>query len=245
MGYRLVISRWLFWVGFEWAVMALLLFLGASYPLLWPLVVLVVGTRQHALAVLGHETVHCAIGVDYQTNDRLGNLLCLWPILSDVQGFRRFHIQHHQFVGTNLDPERQIRVPFLDRWTNLTPERKRTLILQDLAGMSIDEALSILRETRGKITWQRSVYCVGFACVVVACLGWAALLAWYLALVTSNLAAMRGRMWREHLGEEVTEVYVAKWWERALYLPHYIWRHEAHHRHGNWSTSCWDLARGD
>ena len=237
-------KRWLFWVGYEWALIAMALAIGLHWPLAWPLVVLFLGTRQHALAVLGHEAVHFAIGrhTDRKTNDRLGNLLCMWPLLSDVEGFRRFHLKHHRFVGTNLDPERQVREPFIERWTELTPRKKTKLIAFDLVGGSLDEVFYIMRETRGRWTWQRSAY-VGLAGVVVACVGWPALVAWLVALVTANFAAMRARMWREHLGSEVTEVYEARWWERALYLPHHIWRHEPHHRPGCWSVPAWKLRR--
>lgn len=236
-------TRWLFWVAYEWTLIASAVAVASRWPLLWPLAVLFLGTRQHALAVLGHEAVHYAVSGDRKRNDQLGNLLCMWPILADVEGFRRFHIDHHRYVGTNLDPERQVREPFIERWTDLTPRKKAKLIARDLVGGSRDEATYILRETRGRLTKGRAAYVVGLAGVVAVCVGFAPVVAWGVALVTSAFASMRARMWREHLGEAVTEVYEARWWERALYLPHHIWRHEPHHRKGCWTVPAWELRR--
>lgn len=233
--------RWAFWVAFEWTLISLALVVASYWPLLWPLAVLFLGTRQHALAVLGHEAVHYGVHTDRKVNDRLGNLLCMWPLLTDVAGFREFHIRHHQFVGTDLDPERAVREPFAERWADLTPGKKMRQLARDLVGGSLSEAFYILRETRGRLTWRRGMYVVGLFSLAAFGLGWHVLLAWLVAMVTSNFAVMRLRMYREHLGPEVTQVYVAKWWERALYLPHCIWKHEPHHRPGRWSTPAWDL----
>lgn len=233
--------RWAFWVAFEWTLIGLAVMAASYWPLLWPLVVLFIGTRQHALAVLGHEAVHYTAHDDRKANDRLGNLLCMWPLLTDVVGFRKFHLKHHQFVGTDLDPERAVREPFAERWTDLTSAKKMRLLVTDLVGGSLNEAFYILRETRGRLSWQRGTYVVGLFGLAALGLGWHVLLAWLVAVVTSNFAVMRLRMYREHLGPEVTQVYVAKWWERALYLPHYIWKHEPHHQPGRWGTPCWDL----
>ncbi len=238
--------RWLLWVAFEWTLILAALAIGLHWPLLWPIVVLFIGTRQHALAVLGHEAVHYAVHGDKhlsrRINDGLGNTLCMWPLMTDVAGFRRFHLLHHQFVGTDMDPEKRVREPFIERWTDLTPAKKARLFAMDLVGLSLDEALAILRETRGRWTWTRGLYLVGLAGVALAFLGWPAVVAWGVALVTSAFASMRLRMFREHLGsQQVTETYTARWWERALYLPHYIWMHERHHRLGCWSVPAWEL----
>jgi hypothetical protein len=240
-------ARWLRWVAFEWTLISIAVAIALCWPLLWPIAVVFIGLRQHALAVLGHEAVHFAVHADRQMNrrlnDGLGNALCMWPLLSDVAGFRRFHLMHHQFVGTSLDPEFDQRARFADRWTNLTPKRRAVLMAKDLLGLHWQEPVRLLLATAGRWTWTRGAYVVGLFGLVGFGLGWHVLVAWLVAMATAAFAAMRLRMHREHLGPEVTQVYVAKWWERALYLPHWIWMHERHHRHGCWAVPCWELRR--
>jgi fatty acid desaturase len=240
-----ITARWLFWVAYEWTLIAASYACALRWPLLWPLALIVIGTRQHALAVLGHEAVHFAVygtaRLNRRINDALGNLLCMWPLLADVAGYRRWHLLHHQFVGTVLDPEIEQRALFADRWVDLTPRRKLALLIKDMVGLHWREAFAVLRTTAGAWTLTRSAYVLALAGLVVVGLGWSALLAWVVAMATGALAAMRARMYREHLGPAVTQVYTATLWERALYLPHYVWMHERHHRRGCWAVPCWDL----
>jgi len=235
--------RWLMWVAFEWLL--ILVAMGALVNWWWlaPIALVFIGTRQHALGVLGHEAVHWAVSEDRDVNDRLANLLCMWPLGSDVEGFRGFHLAHHARVGTPDDPERWMRDRFADRYIDLTPTKKAKLIVFDLLGMNVREPIELLQRVSGEWTFRRRAYCVALGALAVAAYGSAVLVLWGLALLTANFAAMRARMWREHLGPEVTEQYEAKWWERALYLPHHIWRHYEHHKPGQWSIPCWELGK--
>lgn len=233
--------RWLGWVAFEWMVIAITLAVFVRWSWTAPIALLVLGSRQHALGVLGHEAVHWSVSEDRAKNDRLGNLLCMWPLLSDVEGFRGFHLAHHARVGTYSDPERSMRQAFASRWINLTPAKKARMLMFDLLGINVREPLALLKRVGGEWTTKRGAYCVALGALVFVAFGGGALVLWGLALLTSNFAAMRARMYREHLGPEVTGPDEAAWWERALYLPHHIWRHRAHHAH--WSVPCWELAK--
>lgn len=236
--------RWLFWIGIEWTIIAATMLSVYVVPWLAPLAIVVIGSRQQALAVLGHEAVHHAVAGQSLRANQIANLFCYWPIGVDLYGFREFHLRHHAYLGTAHDPEVQERALFTDAWTELTADKKRLLILRDMIGAGIPESLSIMRQVGGAYHWPRVTFLVVSIAAGLVLAPWLLLL-WVWCVLTVGFACARARMWREHydLGPGETHEYVAAWWERALYLPHYIWLHLEHHRHGNWSTSAWSLAR--
>ncbi len=233
--------RWLFWCAWEWTLIAAALWSVSWSAWMLPLAMIVIGSRQHALGVLGHEAVHRAIGgIPLRWSDRLGNALCMWPILSDVAAYRRWHMLHHQHLGTEWDPERVQRDMYADWYTNLTLARRVKILAADCLGLHAVEPMSVLKVIIGP--W--SLLRVAHAIVLVAVLsvfGPVALVAWFAALFSTFWASMRWRIWHEHLGPDVTLDYRPTWWQRALFVPHYIWRHVDHHRPGRWAVPCWEL----
>lgn len=230
-------TRWLFWVAVEWAIILAALW-AASWSLwLLPLAMLVIGSRQHALGVLGHEAVHRAAGV----SDRVANMLTMWPLGASVAGYRLFHLQHHVFLGRENDPELEMKAQFADRWRDLSRGRKATLLARDIIGLHADEPLAFLRRIRGTIKPWRVVHAVAFVALLVLVGDWIGPLIWISALLTSFWACARARAWCEHYGGGQTYVYAPAWWERAIYLPHHVWKHAAHHESGRWNVPAWDL----
>lgn len=133
-----------------------------------------------------------------------------------------------------------MKARFAARWRDLTPQRKALLLLRDLAGASADEPRAFIRAIRGRVSVPRVLHGLAFIVLLVAIGGWFAPLLWGGALLTSFWACARARAWREHCNGG-TDVYVPKLWERAVYLPHYTWKHAAHHVNGRWNVACWDL----
>jgi fatty acid desaturase len=70
---------------------------------LYPLAVLFIGARQHALIVLGHDAVHFRLLPDRWWNDWVADLLLWWPVGATNEGFRRNHGAHHRHIGTDKD----------------------------------------------------------------------------------------------------------------------------------------------
>ena len=62
-----------------------------------------VGALQHRLAGLGHEAAHYSLLKNKLLNDLIGDVFCMFPILSTVHFYRLFHLAHHQYTN---DPER-------------------------------------------------------------------------------------------------------------------------------------------
>jgi fatty acid desaturase len=68
--------------------------------------IVLVGGLQHRLAGLGHEASHYSLLRNKRANDLVGDLFCLFPILSTVHFYRLFHMAHHQYTNDPvLDPD--------------------------------------------------------------------------------------------------------------------------------------------
>lgn len=94
----------------DWGVMALSIGVAvwSQSWLLVPISAIIVGSRQHALAILAHDAVHFRLLGDRTVNDVVGNVLCAWPLFFSVEGFRHFHGTHHRHLGEEKDGNRQL-----------------------------------------------------------------------------------------------------------------------------------------
>jgi fatty acid desaturase len=81
---------------------------GSGLPWGWDLPVLtlaivLVGALQHRLAGLGHEAAHYSLLKNKLLNDLIGDVFCMFPILSTIHSYPLFHLAHHQYTN---DPKR-------------------------------------------------------------------------------------------------------------------------------------------
>ncbi len=67
------------------------------------LAVVLIGGLQHRLAGLGHEASHYTLLRNKFLNDLIGDLFCMFPVLSTIHFYRVFHLAHHQYTN---DPKR-------------------------------------------------------------------------------------------------------------------------------------------
>jgi len=99
-------ARSLFAVVEEWLGIAAAIFLceRLGSPWLYPLAVLFIGARQHALLIIGHDAVHYRLLRRRRLNDWVANLLLWWPMcITTNELFRRDHSAHHRYLGTDKD----------------------------------------------------------------------------------------------------------------------------------------------
>ena len=69
------------------------------------LAVIVLASRQLSLAVLMHECAHNSLFASKGVNQWVGKWLCGAPILVELDGYRKYHLQHHKLAGTSDDPD--------------------------------------------------------------------------------------------------------------------------------------------
>jgi len=219
------------------------LVIGAALALVqfWPnpltllAAILVIGNRQHALAILGHDGTHYTLSRRARLNDFLTNLFCFWPLGLTVSGYRALHYTHHKHTGTENDPElghKRLRAPQWD-----LPARLSTVLryaLTDLVGYSLADYVIVVRFSKP----QRRAEYVPLALFHLAALsllltfGLApTALVWYLCLVTSFMMFFRLRLWLEHQGTGDTQRLALTRVQGMVLAPHNAWHHWEHHKY--------------
>lgn len=176
---------------------------GASF-LPWYIAVLVIGTRQHALAILGHDGAH---GHAPQWLTRL----IFWSIGVNLDRYRAFHFDHHKYLGTDRDPESPFRN---DDWNKFSWRN----VGRDLVGLSAPEMLRIWRTAGG------SYPAITTTLVILFVFSPSFALTWLAALGTSFVACFRQRSIIEH-----GEAYPIGRVHKLILFPHNCWRHAEHH----------------
>ena len=111
------------------AVMALFFFYPNVITFLVALVI--IGSRQFALAVLAHDAAHNLLFANNKVNDWAGQWFCAYPIFQDNRVYRPYHLKHHRHTETDDDPDLVLSSPF--------PITKRSFIrkvFRDLTGIT-------------------------------------------------------------------------------------------------------------
>ena len=230
------ISPWLFHMILDWSIIGLALLFAQklhSIPA-YLAALLIIGNRQHALAVLGHEGTHYTLHMNRKFNDFLSNLFCFWPLLLTVNGYRRLHFTHHSNTGTISDPEllhKQARAP---QW-DLPLDKKKVLLyaVKDVFGYSIQDLFIILtfsRPENKKMLLPAAFLHLGFIIISIVTGCWEAVPLWYGALATTFMMFFRFRLWFEHQGTSDTQRIHLTPIYAAIFAPHKIWLHWEHHR---------------
>lgn len=228
---------WLTHALFDWLVMGAALSAVQFWPHVGTAIVamLVVGNRQHALAILGHDGTHYTLSRNAAVNDFLTNLFCFWPLGLTVSGYRALHYAHHKHTGAEQDPElghKRMRSPQWDLPN--TPWRVLRYALMDLIGFSLADYLIIVRfskPSRRREYIPLALFHMIAASVLLACGGWQAATLWYFCLPTSFMMFFRLRLWLEHQGTAYTQRIALTRLEGAILAPHNAWHHWEHHRY--------------
>lgn len=124
-------ARWLAAVAQEWLIIGVTIW--ACHTLgrwwLYPFAIFLIGTRQHALGIMAHESTHFAVSGSRFWNDLLGNLFAAYPLTYAVQGYRTNHLRHHRWLETTKDPERTALDLYPDEWRYPMKRSKFYLLL--------------------------------------------------------------------------------------------------------------------
>lgn len=234
---RRALFPWLTDAAMDWLVIGAALAAIDLWPHVYTVVlgILVIGNRQHALAILGHDGTHYTLSRHGALNDFLTNLLCFWPLGLTVSGYRALHYAHHKDTGTEHDPElghKRMRAPQWDLPT--TPRTVLRYALMDLIGYSLADYLIIIRfsKPQRKLEYLPLALFHVLAFSILLGLGWwQPACVWYFSLVTSFMMFFRLRLWLEHQGTADTQRLALTWWQGAILSPHNAWHHWEHHKY--------------
>src|SRR5262249_7609373 len=88
----------------EWVVIAAAIAICSFFwhPALYVAAVVVIGSRQHALLILGHDASHYRYLPTRWPNELFANLFLMWPTFASVEGFCKFPSTHHQYTNRIL-----------------------------------------------------------------------------------------------------------------------------------------------
>jgi fatty acid desaturase len=92
----------------EWALVFAAIWVGRTFwhPLLYPVLVMFIAARQHAMLVMMHDGSHYRLFRNRGLNECVGELLLAWPFLVvTMRGYRANHFPHHRHVNTDRDPD--------------------------------------------------------------------------------------------------------------------------------------------
>ena len=242
-----------------WAVIAAAIAAGAIWPLLIPLSVAVIGTRQLGLAILMHEAAHGGLSPDRRLNDFLGHWLCAVPVGASLAAYRPYHLAHHKYAQQAEDPDLVLSAPF-----PVTRASLRRKIIRDLTGQTFFkqrvlfafQAFASQRDedlAEGAVVTGRSVapfLLVNAALLLgltLAGVWWAYFVLWLLPLATWFPMVTRLRNIAEHACVEgsatdpfrAARTTRAAWWERAFIAPYWVNFHAEHHLFMH--VPCWKL----
>lgn len=204
-----------------------------NHWVIWGAAALIVGNRQHALAILGHDGTHYTLSRSKPWNDALTNVIAFWPIGLTADGYRALHFQHHRYANTERDPELLHRSGKAPQW-NL-PNRVSTVVgyaVLDCVGYSVRDYLEIARFARPErlAAWGAlALFHGGVIAVCTVTHAWPLAGLWYGALLTTFMMQFRLRTWLEHQGSDDTHRLHLSWLERLLLSPHNAWYHYEHH----------------
>ena len=228
---------WLADAAMDWLTIAAALAAISLWPHFYTVLagILVIGNRQHALTVLGHDGTHYTLSRNAALNDFLTNLLCFWPLGLTVSGYRALHYAHHKNTGTENDPElghKRMRSPQWD--LPATPRTVLRYALMDLIGYSVADYIIIVRFSKPQSRRDYAplaLFHIGALSLLLWAGGWPIAAAWYFSLVTSFMMFFRLRLWLEHQGTGDTQRLALTWREGAILSPHNAWHHWEHHKY--------------
>lgn len=128
--------RSFFSIFFDWLVIVLsiLICIKVSYWFYLPAFILI-GSRFHALEGMMHEAAHYRIHPNKKINDFIGELI-VWPIGLSLTIYRKLiHLDHHKYIGSNLDSHKFIIYDPQPELYDLPLTKKKLLTNSLKAGM--------------------------------------------------------------------------------------------------------------
>jgi fatty acid desaturase len=231
-------------VAANWAMIAAI-FAGVALwtnPLSVVLGIVLLGGRQLGLAVLMHECGHRTLFADRKANAWVGQWLCAYPVMTDMDRYASGHINHHRYAGSERDPD----LPNYQAYP-IGRDSFRRKVVRDLTGQTGVKLLAGRFRNRDALFGSQlgSSGTGGF--VVVSLVMFAVLHAfghgalywmWPAAFLTSYLLFARLRQIAEHGGvpdlfdpdpRRHTRTTIACWWERLFVAPNFVNFHLEHH----------------
>jgi len=125
---------WGAWLTFHvWAVIigAMAMYILIPNPLTFILAFLLIGSRQHGMAILMHDAAHGILFKTKPLNEFVGKYLLGAPYGGDLASYRKYHLKHHRFTQSEDDPD----LPLSQKYPVSKASLRRKLI-RDITGQT-------------------------------------------------------------------------------------------------------------
>ena len=148
--------RNIFALIFDWGLIVLGMSIFYYYPSIFSFIaaVVVIGSRQFALAVLVHDGAHNLLFSNSKVNDFISQWLCAYPIFQDNRVYKPYHLKHHRFTETKDDPALALSAHF-----PITKKSFLRKLLRDVTGITgfrrYSQALLSILSTGGDTTYSK------------------------------------------------------------------------------------------
>lgn len=227
---------WLSDVLVNWGILIMTIYLAGvlHHFISYFVAILIIGSRQHSISILGHDGSHWLVCKNKRLNDFLTNVFTFLPLGACLGSYRKFHFAHHAYTGTQKDPELIHKLWGAPEWDLPRSEnKKKYLLLKDIFGFSahnIAKAIQLTGPSNPFVAMANNILPISIAILLFVTGNYYAILLWYGSLLTSFWAIFRLRMWSEHLGTLGTHRIKANFWSKLFYLPVNTWCHWEHHK---------------
>jgi fatty acid desaturase len=108
------------------------------------LAIIIIASRQHALAILMHEACHRHLFKNVRRGYLISNLFLAYPLSISTTVYRHRHIQHHSHTNSEEDPDFVMQAKSKE-W--IWPKSKRDAVvvfIRDIVGLNILDSMKIL-----------------------------------------------------------------------------------------------------
>ena len=241
-------NLWGAWLTLHvWGVIALAVaaFIFFPYPWVYAASFLIIGSRQHGMSILAHDTAHGIMFKNKALNEWVGKYLLAAPYGGDMLAYRHYHLKHHRFAQSKDDPDLPLSAKF-----PVTKASLRRKFLRDISGwtfLRIRIATWKMRASDavlpGSDAFQKSspipyliTNALLFGVFVLIGHPWIFLTLWLLPLWTWFFACLRLRNIAEHAmttndDNPLTHARTthANVIERILFAPYWVNYHVEHH----------------
>ena len=202
---------WGMWLTLHvWGVIigAMAMFIYLPNPLTYILAFLLIGSRQHGMSILFHEGAHGILFKNKTLNEFVSKYILAAPYGGDMLSYRKYHLQHHKYAQSELDPDLPLSNKFPVSKASLRRKLFRDITGQTFLRLRIAAFKMKHGETEaieGSEAFKRSSnwpYLIANAMIfgVLFALGhgWLYLTLWLLPLMTWFFAVLRLRNITEH-----------------------------------------------
>jgi len=231
-----------------WAVIigAMTMFIIVPNPLTFFFAFLLIGSRQHGMAILMHDAAHGVLFKTKALNELVGKWLLGAPYGGDLAGYRKYHLKHHRYAQSELDPD----LPLSSKFPISKASLRRKLI-RDITGQTfLRLRLATLKmkqgekpDIEGSDAFQKSSpwpYLMTNALIfgVLFAIGhwWVYFALWFAPLITWFFAVLRLRNITEHAMTTYDDnpltharTTYTNIFEKILFGPYWVNYHVEHH----------------